>query len=86
MFFQPVPPYLGFGSPEDSMQSCLTVTIPQPPKKDTVRYVANVSKVSNMGKQCGKNVTQKRPEITGEVFILTHNKQKFKKQNSALHM
>ncbi|KDR20690.1 hypothetical protein L798_04839, partial [Zootermopsis nevadensis] len=40
----PVPPYLGFGSPEDSMQSCLTVTIPQPPKKDTVRYVANVSK------------------------------------------
>ena len=48
MFFQPIPPYLGFGSPEDSLQSCLTVTIPQPPKKDVVQYLDNVSKVSNM--------------------------------------
>jgi len=48
VFFQAIPPYLGFGSPEDSLQSCLTVTIPQPPKKDVVQYLNNVSKVSNM--------------------------------------
>jgi len=48
VFFQPIPPYLGFGSPEDSLQSCLTVTIPQPPKKDVEQYLDNVSKVSNM--------------------------------------
>jgi len=48
VFFQPIPPYLGFGSPEDSLQSCLKVTIPQPPKKDVVQYLDNVSKVSNM--------------------------------------
>jgi len=48
VFFQLIPPYLGFGSPEDSLQSCLTVTIPQPPKKDVVQYLDNVSKVSNM--------------------------------------
>ncbi|XP_069689389.1 EF-hand domain-containing protein 1-like isoform X2 [Periplaneta americana] len=40
----PIPPHLGFGSPEDSLQSCLTVTIPVPPKKDVVRYVINASK------------------------------------------
>jgi hypothetical protein len=46
--FQPIPPYLGFGSPEDSLQSCLTVTIPHSPKKDIVQYMTNVSKVSSM--------------------------------------
>ncbi|KAJ9588707.1 hypothetical protein L9F63_017999 [Diploptera punctata] len=40
----PIPPHLGFGSPEDSLQSCLTVTIPVPPKKDVVRYVYNINK------------------------------------------
>ncbi|PSN50975.1 hypothetical protein C0J52_07624 [Blattella germanica] len=41
----PIPPHLGFGSPEDSLQSCLTVTIPKPPRKDVVRYVYNINKV-----------------------------------------
>ncbi|XP_033608680.1 EF-hand domain-containing protein 1 isoform X3 [Cryptotermes secundus] len=40
----PVPPYFGFGSPEDSLQSSLTVTTLKPPKKNVVQYVVNIGK------------------------------------------
>ena len=43
-FSQPLPPYNGFGSLEDSMQSCFSL-IPQPPKKDFIKMLENDGKV-----------------------------------------
>ncbi|XP_073989806.1 EF-hand domain-containing protein 1-like isoform X2 [Rhodnius prolixus] len=40
---QPLPPYLGFGTPEDSIQSWLSI-IPKKPKKDEMRMFINMSK------------------------------------------
>jgi hypothetical protein len=42
--FQVIPPYNGFGSLEDTLQSCLSL-IPQPPKKDFIRMLENDNKV-----------------------------------------
>lgn len=39
-----VPPYNGFGSLEDSLQSCLSL-VPQPPKKDFIKMLENDNKV-----------------------------------------
>jgi len=39
-----IPPYNGFGSLEDSLQSCLSL-VPQPPKKDFIRMLENDNKV-----------------------------------------
>lgn len=41
---QKVPPYNGFGSPEDSLQNCLYL-IPEPPKKNVVKMLENDHKV-----------------------------------------
>lgn len=38
-----IPPYNGFGSLEDSLQSCLSL-IPQPPKKDFIKMLENDGK------------------------------------------
>lgn len=46
-YFSPlkeIPPYNGFGSLEDSKQSCLSL-IPQPPKKDFIKMLENDGKV-----------------------------------------
>lgn len=37
---QDVAPYNGYGSLEDSMQSCQTL-VPQPPKKDFIKMIEN---------------------------------------------
>lgn len=39
-----IPPYNGYGSMEDSMQSCLSL-VPQPPKKDFIKMLENDGKV-----------------------------------------
>ena len=39
-----VPPYNGFGSLQDSLQSCLSL-VPQPPKKDFIKMLENDHKV-----------------------------------------
>lgn len=39
-----IPPYNGFGSLEDSLQSCLSL-VPQPPKKDFIKMLANQNQV-----------------------------------------
>lgn len=39
-----LPPYNGFGSLEDSKQSCLSL-IPQPPKKDYIKMLENDGKI-----------------------------------------
>lgn len=41
---QELPPYNGFGSLEDSKQSCLSL-VPQPPKKDFIKMLENDGKV-----------------------------------------
>jgi hypothetical protein len=41
---QVLPPYNGFGTLEDSKQSCLSL-IPQPPKKDFIKMLENDGKV-----------------------------------------
>ena len=38
------PPYNGFGSPDDSLQNCLSL-IPQPPKKDFIKILENDGKI-----------------------------------------
>lgn len=43
-FSQILPPYNGFGSLEDSLQSCLSL-VPQPPKKDFIKMLENDNKV-----------------------------------------
>jgi len=40
IFLQPLPPYNGFGSLEDSRQNCLTLR-PKPPKKDILKMLEN---------------------------------------------
>ena len=41
---QALPPYNGYGSLEDSLQSCLTL-VPQPPKKDFIKMMENHGKI-----------------------------------------
>ena len=41
---QEIPPFNGFGSMEDSLQSCLSL-IPQPPKKDFIKMLENDGRV-----------------------------------------
>lgn len=43
-FKKETPPYNGFGSLEDSLQSCLSL-VPQPPKKDFIKMLENDNKV-----------------------------------------
>lgn len=42
--FQEIPPYNGFGSPEDSLQNCLSL-IPQPHRKDVKKMLEYDNKV-----------------------------------------
>jgi len=42
--FKNIPPYNGFGSLEDSLQSCLSL-VPQPPKKDFIKMLENDNKI-----------------------------------------
>jgi len=39
----PLPPHIGIGAPEDTVQSCFSF-LPKPPKKDVLRYVINAGK------------------------------------------
>lgn len=41
----PLPDYIGLGTPEDSLASCFSL-VPKPPKKDVIRYLINSNKVS----------------------------------------
>ena len=40
IILQPLPPYNGFGSLEDSRQNCVSLR-PQPPKKDIIKMLEN---------------------------------------------
>jgi len=41
---QVIPPYNGFGIPEDSLQNCFSL-VPKPPRKDVIKMLENDHKV-----------------------------------------
>ncbi|KAL5493772.1 hypothetical protein EMCRGX_G014996 [Ephydatia muelleri] len=64
---QELPPYNGFGSLEDSKQSCLSL-IPQPPKKDLMRMLENDGKVLRFA----AILNTSRPEDENRKFIISY--------------
>ncbi|XP_040920133.1 EF-hand domain-containing protein 1 [Toxotes jaculatrix] len=62
-----VPPYNGFGSPEDSLQNCLFL-IPEPPKKNVVKMLENDHKVLRYSAR----LDPQNPENEGRRFILSY--------------
>ena len=64
---QVIPPYNGFGSLEDTLQSCLSL-IPQPPKKDFIRMLENDNKVLRYSAV----MESVRPEDKDRKFIISY--------------
>lgn len=64
---QGLPPYNGFGSLDDSKQSCLSL-IPQPPKKDVMKMLENDGKILRYFAY----MESPRPEDKGRRFIITY--------------
>ncbi|XP_046865042.1 EF-hand domain-containing protein 1-like [Xenia sp. Carnegie-2017] len=62
-----IPPYNGFGSLDDSLQSCLSL-IPQPPKKDFIRMLENGNKVLRYS----AIMESVRPEDKDRKFIIIY--------------
>ncbi|CAB3978488.1 EF-hand domain-containing 1-like [Paramuricea clavata] len=62
-----IPPYNGFGSLEDTLQSCLSL-IPQPPKKDFIRMLENDNKVLRYSAV----MESVRPEDRDRKFIISY--------------
>lgn len=64
---QTLPPYNGFGSLDDSKQSCLSL-IPQPPKKDVMKMLENDGKMLRYFAYMDST----RPEDKGRRFIISY--------------
>ncbi|XP_033109623.1 EF-hand domain-containing protein 1-like [Anneissia japonica] len=62
-----LPPYNGFGSFEDSLQSCLSL-VPQPPKKDFIKMLENDHKVLRFEAV----MDSVKPEDKGRRFIISY--------------
>lgn len=62
-----IPPYNGYGSLEDSLQSCLSL-IPQPPKKDFIKMLENDGKQLRFEAVMESN----KPEDEGRRFIISY--------------
>lgn len=62
-----IPPYNGFGSLEDSLQSCLSL-VPQPPKKDFIKMLENDKKVLRYD----SILDSKRPEDKLRKFVISY--------------
>ncbi|XP_072175362.1 EF-hand domain-containing protein 1-like [Diadema setosum] len=62
-----LPPYNGFGSYEDSLQSCLSL-VPQPPKKDFIKMLENDHKILRFEAV----MDSVRPEDRGRRFIISY--------------
>ncbi|XP_064652605.1 EF-hand domain-containing protein 1-like [Lineus longissimus] len=63
-----LPPYNGYGSIEDSMQSCLSL-IPQPPKKDFIKMLENDHSILRFG----AIMDSVKPEDKGRRFIISYH-------------
>ncbi|KAJ7421287.1 EF-hand domain-containing protein 1 [Willisornis vidua] len=64
---QVIPPYNGFGIPEDSLQNCLSL-IPKPPRKDIIKMLENNLKVLRFQAALESSV----PEDRNRRFILSY--------------
>jgi hypothetical protein len=64
---QEIAPYNGYGSLEDSLQSCLSL-VPQPPKKDFIKMLENDGKVLRFEAVLDSN----KPEDKGRRFIISY--------------
>ncbi|NXG11865.1 EFHC1 protein, partial [Sakesphorus luctuosus] len=64
---QVIPPYNGFGIPEDSLQNCLHL-IPKPPRKDIIKMLENNLKVLRYQAALESSV----PEDRNRRFILSY--------------
>lgn len=64
---QPLPSYLGLGTPEDSMASCYNLR-PKTPKKDVIKYLVNTSKYLRYGCE----LDSPHPEDKVRKFILSY--------------
>jgi len=62
-----IAPYNGFGSLEDSLQSCLSL-VPQPPKKDFIKMLENCGKVLRFE----AILDSAKPEDQGRKFIISY--------------
>lgn len=62
-----VPPYNGYGSLEDSLQSCLSL-VPHPPKKDFIKMLENDHKVLRYA----ATMESFRPEDKNRRFIISY--------------
>ncbi|XP_049857375.1 EF-hand domain-containing protein 1-like isoform X2 [Schistocerca gregaria] len=62
------PPHLGFGTPQDSLQSCLSL-MPKPPKKDILRYIQNANKVLRYTAE----MEWSHPEDEGRKFQISYS-------------
>lgn len=62
-----LPPYNGFGSLEDSLQSCLSL-VPQPPKKDFIKMLENDHKILRFEAV----MDSVKPEDKGRRFIISY--------------
>lgn len=62
-----LPPYNGFGSLEDSLQSCLSL-VPQPPKKDFIKMLENDHKILRFEAE----MDSVKPEDRGRRFIISY--------------
>lgn len=62
------PDYLGFGTPEDSLQSCFGL-VPKPPRKDVKTYLLNANKYLRFS--CVLDTAH--PEDVNRYFILKYS-------------
>lgn len=63
----PTPPYNGFGSLEDTLQSCLSL-VPQPPKKDYIQMLENNNNILRYQLR----LESTRPDDQSRKFILSY--------------
>lgn len=63
-----MPKYIGFGTPEDSLASCMSL-VPREPRKNIIRYILNANKYLRFG--CVLDSV--RPEDQERQFILKYS-------------
>ncbi|XP_075982784.1 EF-hand domain-containing protein 1-like [Anticarsia gemmatalis] len=67
-FPKSLPPHIGIGSPEDTLQSCFGL-LPKPPHKDVIKYNLNANK--NLRYLC--ELDWIHPEDDGRKFVLSYS-------------
>ncbi|XP_022820957.1 EF-hand domain-containing protein 1-like [Spodoptera litura] len=67
-FPKSIPPHIGIGSPEDTLQSCYGL-IPKPPHKDIIKYNLNANKYLRY--LC--ELDWIHPEDTGRKFVMSYS-------------